>query len=98
MPTDGAVASLRVRVTPRAARNEVLGYVDGVLRVKIAAQPVKGQANKELIDFLSDVLGVRKGLISIVKGETRRDKLLAIGGLTQAEVKARLRRMGAPGG
>ena len=44
---------LAIKVTPNAGRNEITGFKDGVLQVRIAAPPDKGKANKELIDFLS---------------------------------------------
>lgn len=87
-------ARLHVRVTPGAPRNEVMGYAEGVLRVKVAAPPVKGQANKELIAFLSDILGLRKSQLSILKGETSREKVLAIEGVTRVELEARLSQIG----
>ena len=83
-------ARLRVRVTPGAPHNEVTGYAEGVLRVKVAAPPVKGQANKELIAFLSDILGIRKSQISILKGESSRDKVLAIDGLSLEQLELKL--------
>jgi len=79
-----------MQIQPNARRNEVLGFEYGVLRVKIAAPPVKGKANRELIDFLSKLLGVSKGSITIEKGLTSRRKLVMIEGLSQAEVTKRL--------
>lgn len=79
-------ARLRVHLTPGTHRNEATSYVEGVLRVKVAAPPVKGQANKELIAFLADLLGVKKCQISIVRGEASRDKLLAIEGLSPEQL------------
>lgn len=90
-------ARLRVRVTPGAPHNEVTGYAEGVLRVKIAAPPVKGQANKELIAFLAGILDVRKSQLSILKGETRREKVLAIEGVTPQELGSRLSRLTVQG-
>ncbi len=96
MPSKEA-ASLHVRVTPNASRNEVMGYAEGVLRVKVTARPIKGAANKGLIDFLSEALGVRKSQIGIVRGEASRDKVLTIEGLTPAELESRLSRTGTQG-
>lgn len=96
MVSKGA-AALHVHVTPNASHNEVLGYADGVLRVKVTARPVKGAANKGLVDFLSEVLGVRKSQISIVRGEASRDKVLAIEGLSQGDLESRLSRTGTQG-
>ena len=83
-------AKITVQVQPGARRNEVLGFEDGVLKVKIAAPPVKGRANKELIAFLSQILKVSKGSITLEKGATSRRKLIRVSGLSQAEVAKHL--------
>jgi uncharacterized protein (TIGR00251 family) len=77
---------LALRVTPNASRNEIIGFTDGVLLVRIAASPVKGKTNKELADFLSKALGVRKSSISIVKGQTSRNKVIAIEGISRDDI------------
>ncbi len=81
---------ISVRVSPNSTRNEVVGFNDGVWQVKVSAPPIKGKANKELIAFLSEILGVGRSSLSIIKGHTSRNKLIAIDGLTQAEVMKRL--------
>ena len=81
---------ISVRVSPNSTRNEVVGFNDGVWQVKVSAPPIKGKANKELIAFLSEILGVGRSSLSIIKGHTSRNKLMAIDGLTQAEVMKRL--------
>ena len=65
--------------------------MDGVLQLKIAAPPVKGKANQELIKFLSDIMGVAKGNLTIEKGATSRRKVISIQGLGQEEVLGRIR-------
>ena len=82
-------AKISLRVYPNAARNEVV-FINGVLQVRVAAPPVKGKANKELITFLSQVLGVGKAALAIIKGHTSRSKVIAIDGLSQEEVIRRL--------
>jgi len=77
-------------VTPNAAHNSITGYKDDVLQVKIAAPPVKGKANRELIALLSQVLGVKKSAIAIVKGQTSRNKAITIEGLSGKEIIERL--------
>jgi len=79
-----------VRVYPSSARNEVVGFSDGVWRVKVSAPPVRGKANRELITYLSKVMGVGRSSLSIVKGHTSRNKVLAVDGLTQEEITGRL--------
>ena len=81
---------LYLKVTPNAARSMITGDKDGVLQVKIAAPPIKGKANRELVALLSRSLGVSKSAISIVKGETSRSKVLIIGGLSGKEISERL--------
>lgn len=83
-------AKISLLVYPNAARNEVLGFTNGILRVKVAAPPVKGRANRELIAFLSRLLDVGKGRVNIIKGYTSRNKLIAVDGLSQEEVMRRL--------
>jgi hypothetical protein len=75
-----------VRVHPNAARNEIVAFADGILRVKIAAPPVRDRANKELLDFLCQRLALGKDRVSIIKGHTARNKLVAIDGLSQESV------------
>jgi uncharacterized protein (TIGR00251 family) len=82
--------SLRLRIQPNARRNEVIGFTDGVLQVRVSAPPVKGKANNELISFLSQALGVNKSSLSIIKGHTSRNKVIAIDGLSQPEIINRL--------
>jgi uncharacterized protein (TIGR00251 family) len=82
--------NLSLKVQPNAGKNEVVGSTNGVWRIKISAPPDKGKANKELIEFLSDILGQKKDHLTIIKGHTSHNKLLTIEGLTQAEVNARL--------
>ncbi len=81
---------ISLRVYPNAVRSEVVGFADGVLRVRVSASPVKGKANKELIAFLSRCLGVGRERLSVVKGHTSRNKVIAIKGLTQEETLKRL--------
>jgi len=79
-----------LRVRPNAAKNEVVSFTNGVLQVRVGAPPVKGQANKELLAFLSKALAVGKGALSIVKGHTSRSKVIAIDGLSREDIVKRL--------
>ncbi len=88
MPADEA--KITVRVYPGAPRNEIVGLAEGTWRIRVAAPPVEGKANKELVDFLSKVLGVSKSAVSIARGLTSRNKVIIIDGLSQAEVTRRL--------
>jgi uncharacterized protein (TIGR00251 family) len=90
LPEDKNNDYLYLKVTPNAARSEITGETDGVLYVKVAAPPVKGKANRELIVLLSQVLGVKKSAIAIVKGQTSRNKVVTIEGLKRNEIIDRL--------
>jgi uncharacterized protein (TIGR00251 family) len=83
-------AVLRVRLTPKGGRNEVIRQEAGVLHVRVAAPPVDGAANKALIELLSSVLHVPKSRIAFQAGETSREKTLRISGLDAATLQTRL--------
>ena len=82
-----------VRVHPNARQDEILGFKDDMLHLKIAAPPVKGKANLKLIKFLSEILGISKSSLTIEKGITERKKVIGIHGLTQSQVMERLTRL-----
>ncbi|MEB2311225.1 MAG: DUF167 domain-containing protein [Sorangiineae bacterium] len=92
---DGALR-FRVRVKPRASRTRAVGVREGALEVAIAAPPVDGEANQELLGFLARRLGVARSALRIVTGDTGRLKLLAVTGLDAATLRARLGGGGAP--
>ena len=83
-------ARISLHVYPNAPRNQIVGLHEGVLGVKVAAPPVKGQANREVIAFLSQLLGLSKGSLAILKGHTSRHKLISVRGLSRDEVLKRL--------
>jgi hypothetical protein len=81
---------LAVKVTPNAGRNEITGFDEDTLRVKIAAPPDKGKANKELVDFLSGRLGVKKTSVAIIRGLTSRNKVISVTGISREEIIKRI--------
>ncbi len=83
-------AKLSVKVHPGAKKNEVIGFSEGVWEVRVAAPPVQNKANRELIEFLSQALGLSKSSVTILKGHISRHKLVLIDGLTQEQATARL--------
>lgn len=83
---------MRVRVTPRSSRNELLGLEEEVLRVKLQAPPVEGEANRALLEFMARALDVPRSSIAIVTGHRSRQKTLAIRGLSALETVRRLSR------
>ena len=83
-------ATLRVRVRPRAPRDEVAGERDGALLVRLAAAPVEGAANEALLRLLSRRLGLPPSALRVAQGARGRDKVVALTGLGPDEVRARL--------
>jgi uncharacterized protein (TIGR00251 family) len=85
---DGVI--LRVKVQPRASRDEVTGVHGDALKVRIAAPPVEGAANIRLVMVLAKKLGVSRGQLELRTGSTSRLKAIAIQGISAAEVRRRL--------
>ena len=85
-----ASSHLRVRLSPRSSRNELVRYEDGTLYVRVTAPPVEGAANAALIALLSDALGVRKSTVEIVLGASSREKKVSIEGIDDADLQARI--------
>lgn len=84
------MSGIRVRVTPRAKRNEIAGWRDGVLQVRVAAPPVEGRANDAVCKLLAKRLRVPRSSVQVVRGESARDKTIDIEGLTEEDLKRAL--------
>mgnify|MGYP000877434386 CR=1 FL=1 len=82
---------LKLHVTPRGSKSEITGWRNDTLCVKITAPPVEGAANAAIVKFVADSLGVRKSQVELVSGERSREKTVRISGLTDAEVRQRLK-------
>jgi hypothetical protein len=74
-------ATVAVRVVPRARRTELVGRRGEALKVKLAAPPVDGAANAELVKFVARLVGVHKRDVSILAGATSRDKVVLVEGV-----------------
>jgi len=85
---DGVI--LRVRVQPRASRDEVVGVHGDALKVRITAPPVEGEANTHLLTVLARRLGVPRGRLELRTGSTSRLKSITIQGISEAEARRRL--------
>ena len=75
---DEHVITLTVRVVSRASRSEIAGYHDGALRIRVAAAPVEGAANRELIRFLSKSFRVPQSAVTIISGSNSKNKIIRI--------------------
>jgi uncharacterized protein (TIGR00251 family) len=83
-------AGLAVWAVPGAAHSEIVGHTGDYLRVRLSAPPVEGRANKELVRFLAERLGVRQADVRIASGASGRRKRVVVDGLTPADVAQRL--------
>jgi len=77
-------------VQPRASRDEIVGWQDASLRLRVTAPPVDGAANAAVALLLARALGVPPSSIRVVRGLRARDKLVRITGVGEADVRSRL--------
>ncbi|MCA9902253.1 MAG: DUF167 domain-containing protein [Anaerolineae bacterium] len=84
--------AIPVRVVTKAEASGLAGIQDdGVLKVRLVSSPAGSQeANDELIDLLANTLEIPRTKIEIVAGETAREKIVSIEGITAADVETRL--------
>ena len=76
---DGIV--IEVKVEPRASKKGIAGVLDNVLKVRLTAPPVEGEANEQLVEVIAEAAGVRKGSVRIVRGRSSRRKTVEIKGV-----------------
>lgn len=91
-------ARVKIRVHPRASRNQILGYQGDTLRVRVTAPPEEGRANEAVIALLAEALGIAKSRIKIVRGHASREKLVMVESLGQEETQRRLASQPGPPG
>jgi len=85
-----ACLDVPLHIQPRAKRNQIAGYFNGALRLKIAAPPVDDAANRAIIDYFASLLDLPKSRLKIVAGTKSRDKVLRIDALSLREFLRRL--------
>ncbi|MBN1945617.1 MAG: YggU family protein [Bradymonadales bacterium] len=83
----GDGVEIQVLVVPRASISELAGLIQGRLKVRLAAPPVEGKANQELIRFLARTLGFPKGDLELAGGATSRRKTVRIRGASLATIE-----------
>jgi hypothetical protein len=83
-------ASFAIRVHPRAKENAVTGEVGDALKISLTAPPVEGRANDACIHFLAELLQVPRSSVTIAAGESSRNKIVRVHGLSAAQIAERL--------
>ena len=81
---------LRLRIQPRASREEVAGVSADSIRIRLTAPPVDGAANEALTRFLAARLEVPRSAVELVSGRTGRTKLVAVSGISAEQAAQRL--------
>jgi uncharacterized protein (TIGR00251 family) len=84
------MADLRVRLQPRAGREEVVGERDGAVVIRVAAPPIGGRANDALSAFIARRVRVPKEAVRVVAGMRSRDKLVRVEGVTPGTLRRAL--------
>lgn len=79
-----------VKVVPRSSKTMVAGTLGGMLKIKLAAAPEKGKANESLVEFLADILGVKRNTITITSGHTSPVKTIQITGIPAETILQKL--------
>ncbi len=83
-------ATFAVKIHPRAKKDAITGKVGDALKLSLTAPPVEGRANEACIEFLANLLRVPRSSITIASGQTSRNKVIRVTGLSVAEVQQRL--------
>ena len=73
------------QIQPRSSRTEIVGFYGDAIKIRLNAPPVDGKANRELVRFLSETIGIPKSSIRIVCGQSGRRKLLEMTGVDNSE-------------
>lgn len=81
---------LTVKVSPKAARDALIGWHEGQLKLSVTAVPERGKANAAVRELLSEALRIPKSAITLVRGETSSVKIFEIADLDEAQLQQRL--------
>jgi uncharacterized protein (TIGR00251 family) len=81
---------IAVKVVPRAAKNEIVGWLEGALKIRIQAPPEDGRANRALEELLAEALGLKKNAVTVATGRSSARKRVEVVGLTRDEIVRRL--------
>ena len=87
-----AGVSFAVKVHPRARKNAITGVIDGAVKLAITAPPVEGRANEAVIEFFADLFEIPLSSVTIASGQSNRNKVVRVSGVTAAQVQAFLAR------
>jgi hypothetical protein len=81
---------IQVHASPRASKSQIQGLHGDALKIRLQAPPVDGKANQALIGFLAETLGIPQRQITLLSGQTSRQKRLGLQGITARQVEISL--------
>jgi len=87
-----AGVSFAVRVHPRAKKNSITGELGDALKLSLTTPPVEGRANEACIEFFAKLLKVPRSSVTIASGQTSRNKVIHVAGVTGQYLRERLSR------
>jgi uncharacterized protein (TIGR00251 family) len=82
--------SFSIKVHPRARKNAITGVVGNALKLALTAPPVEGRANQAVIEFFADLFQIPRSSVTIASGETSRNKIVRIAGVSKPAAEQRL--------
>ena len=85
-----AGTTFAVKIHPRAKKNAITGQVGDALKVALTAPPIDGKANQSCVEFFAKLLNVPRSSVTIAAGQTSRNKVIRVAGLTAQQVRDRL--------
>lgn len=86
----GAGVSFAVRVHPRAKKNGITGEIGDALKLSLTTPPIEGRANEACIEFFAKLLRVPRSSVTIASGQSSRNKVIRVAGVTAKYVGDRL--------
>jgi uncharacterized protein (TIGR00251 family) len=90
MKESGGSVSFAVKVQPRAKRNAITGALGDALKLSLTAPPLEGRANHAVIEFFADLFEIPRSQVTITSGETSRNKLIRLTGVSAQQVREKL--------
>jgi len=83
-------ATFSIRVQPRAKKNAITGEMGDALKLALTSPPVEGRANKAVIEFFAKLLNVSRSSVTIAAGESSRNKVVRVAGMSADSLRTRL--------
>ena len=85
-----AGVTFAIKIHPRAKKNAITGQIGDALKLSLTAPPIEGRANDACIEFFAKLLKVSRSSVTIASGQTGRNKVIRIAGLSAEELRKRL--------